>query len=84
MLRNCTTENRVFKKKLGLSWCYPFSFILDLRINWTLQIPIYRGCSTIRHPGAVANRTYRVGLNAVRGGNRTYRGANNMSLFCYR
>jgi hypothetical protein len=37
-------------------------FIVDLRINETLQT------------GAVGNRTYRVGLNAVRLGNRTYRG----------
>ena len=36
-------------------------FIVDLRINETLQI------------GAVGNSAYQVGLNAVRLGNRTYR-----------
>ena len=38
-------------------------FMVDLRINET------------RQTGAVGHRTYRVGLNAVRLGNRTYRGA---------
>ena len=43
--------------------------MVDLRINET------------RQTGAVENRTYRVGLNAVWLGNRTYRGCKCLFIF---
>ena len=52
-------------------------FIVDLRISETLQTGAVRKphLPFSRLVGTVSNSAYRVGLNAVRLGNRTYRGA---------